>query len=504
VNAAGATFDLQSDASFGHFNGGNTFTNNGLLRKTGGTGTSFVSTGGLAFNNGPTGVVSALSGTVDFDGSVTTEPGSLIQGFAVNTQNASVTDNGTTGPGTSPGILSWVGSYAPRAGARLAIELGGLTAGTQHDQLAVTGNASLGGTLKISFVGGFTPNVGDQFTILTANSVTGVFDAVEEPANTSFIVTYSGTSVVITAQPTETVTATLVPTTGPPDGPVVVPATGGNVQYRVTLRNTTGQQQTVQGWIEAVLPSGVVLSPPLVGPQSVTLNPNQTLGPVPFAQPVPGSTAAGVYLLRLRVGTFPNTVIDEDAFVVIKAAVPQPRLADAGVEPGRAGRRAAPDRAAAGEAWIAYEVTDGTPVLAEHTMTEAEAAALDAAFAAAAAAAEGTPETEVAPETTPEATPEAPEAAAGAELPEAFALHAAYPNPFRDRATLRYDLPEASAVRIAVYDALGRAVAVLVDGEVEAGRHAAAFRADGLAAGVYVVRMTAGAEAFTQRVTLLR
>ena len=35
----------------------------------------------------------------------------------------------------------------------------------------------------------------------------------------------------------------------------------------------------------------------------------------------------------------------------------------------------------------------------------------------------------------------------------------------------------ASAVRIAVYDALGREVAVLVDGLVEVGQHAAAFDA---------------------------
>ncbi len=96
------------------------------------------------------------------------------------------------------------------------------------------------------------------------------------------------------------------------------------------------------------------------------------------------------------------------------------------------------------------------------------------------------------------------EASALAALPQAFALHAAYPNPFATQATLRYDLPQAAAVRLAVYDLLGREVARPVDGEVEAGSHAAVFDGRGLAAGVYVVRMTAGERAFTRRMTLTR
>jgi hypothetical protein len=84
------------------------------------------------------------------------------------------------------------------------------------------------------------------------------------------------------------------------------------------------------------------------------------------------------------------------------------------------------------------------------------------------------------------------------------ALPAAYPNPFADRATLRYALPEATHVRLIVYDVLGREIAVLVDGPVAAGAHEAAFDARSLPAGVYVVRLTAGARAHTQRLTLVR
>lgn len=83
-------------------------------------------------------------------------------------------------------------------------------------------------------------------------------------------------------------------------------------------------------------------------------------------------------------------------------------------------------------------------------------------------------------------------------------LQAPYPNPFRGRATLRYDVPEASRVRLVVCDMLGREVAVLVDAERRAGRYNATFEADGLASGLYVVRMTAGEGTEHRRVTLLR
>jgi hypothetical protein len=81
---------------------------------------------------------------------------------------------------------------------------------------------------------------------------------------------------------------------------------------------------------------------------------------------------------------------------------------------------------------------------------------------------------------------------------------AAYPNPARGQATIRFTLPEAANARLAVYDVLGREVAVLVDGRLEAGAHAATFDARGLPAGPYVYRFAAGERAQTGRITLVR
>jgi subtilisin family serine protease len=93
---------------------------------------------------------------------------------------------------------------------------------------------------------------------------------------------------------------------------------------------------------------------------------------------------------------------------------------------------------------------------------------------------------------------------AGTSLPAAYALDGAAPNPFRGEASVGFALPEAAGVRLAVYDLLGREVAVLADGQMEAGRHRARFDGRGLPAGVYAVRLTANEFIGTARVTLLR
>jgi hypothetical protein len=79
-----------------------------------------------------------------------------------------------------------------------------------------------------------------------------------------------------------------------------------------------------------------------------------------------------------------------------------------------------------------------------------------------------------------------------------------YPSPFRERATIRYEVPRAGKVRVAVYDVLGRRVRTLVDARRSAGTNEVAFAADDLPAGVYVVRLQAGKRTATHRLTLVR
>ena len=91
------------------------------------------------------------------------------------------------------------------------------------------------------------------------------------------------------------------------------------------------------------------------------------------------------------------------------------------------------------------------------------------------------------------------------DAPGAFVLRDAYPNPVRTAGAVRFDLPEAADVTVSVYNTLGQRVAVLAQGQpMGAGAHEVAFSTRGLAAGVYVVRLEAGAHVGTQKVTVVR
>ncbi|WP_412061231.1 T9SS type A sorting domain-containing protein [Rubrivirga sp. IMCC45206] len=85
----------------------------------------------------------------------------------------------------------------------------------------------------------------------------------------------------------------------------------------------------------------------------------------------------------------------------------------------------------------------------------------------------------------------------------AVVLEAPVPNPSAGGARLEFGIPEAGAVRLSVFDARGRKVAVLVDGSLAAGRHEARLPAS-LAAGVYVVRFEAGGAVVTRRAAVVR
>lgn len=91
-----------------------------------------------------------------------------------------------------------------------------------------------------------------------------------------------------------------------------------------------------------------------------------------------------------------------------------------------------------------------------------------------------------------------------AELPLTVALHGNYPNPFNPQTVIGYELPQAVRVRLAVYDVLGREVALLVDAPQAAGQYQAVFEASGLPSGVYVYHLTAGATTQTQQMVLVR
>jgi len=96
------------------------------------------------------------------------------------------------------------------------------------------------------------------------------------------------------------------------------------------------------------------------------------------------------------------------------------------------------------------------------------------------------------------------------ELPERFALAAAYPNPFNPTVTIRYAVPDGGGhVRIEVYDVAGRIVRVLRNERSEPGYHDVVWHGDvrggGTAAtGIYFVRMMADGVIDTKKIVLVK
>jgi aminopeptidase N len=85
-----------------------------------------------------------------------------------------------------------------------------------------------------------------------------------------------------------------------------------------------------------------------------------------------------------------------------------------------------------------------------------------------------------------------------------FVLEQNFPNPFNPVTVIRYAVPSAGQVRLAVHDLLGREVAVLLDGEQEPGTYSTSFDGAGLATGVYVYRLSAGGSFLSKKMILIR
>ncbi len=89
-------------------------------------------------------------------------------------------------------------------------------------------------------------------------------------------------------------------------------------------------------------------------------------------------------------------------------------------------------------------------------------------------------------------------------LPSEFQLYQNYPNPFNPTTSIRFDVPEAQDVQLAVYDMTGRLLSLLVDGYMAAGFHQMSWNAENVPAGIYMISLRAGTFQKTLKCVLLR
>lgn len=85
-----------------------------------------------------------------------------------------------------------------------------------------------------------------------------------------------------------------------------------------------------------------------------------------------------------------------------------------------------------------------------------------------------------------------------------FQLHQNYPNPFHDVTTIAFTLRQRSHVDIRIRDALGREVAHVLDGVMEANTQSISWSAQDYPSGVYSIEMLVGKKFIARRSVLIR
>ncbi|MDI6401448.1 T9SS type A sorting domain-containing protein [Balneolaceae bacterium ANBcel3] len=88
--------------------------------------------------------------------------------------------------------------------------------------------------------------------------------------------------------------------------------------------------------------------------------------------------------------------------------------------------------------------------------------------------------------------------------PARFKLAQNFPNPFNPNTIIRYQISERADVRIEVFDALGRNVAVLKSGVHSPGSYQVNFDASHLSSGIYIYRLRAGDFTETRQMILVK
>jgi len=90
------------------------------------------------------------------------------------------------------------------------------------------------------------------------------------------------------------------------------------------------------------------------------------------------------------------------------------------------------------------------------------------------------------------------------ETADKFVLYNNYPNPFNPVTAIKFDIPMETSVKLQIYDALGREVAVLVNGKLKAGSHSVTWNAENYASGIYFYKLESAAFTEIKKMVLVK
>ena len=210
--SGGGTFNGDVDNngtidSDGFFSGD--IVNYGIIHSEGGTLSGNVVNYGTIYCSGGT----FLSGTFINYGSIfslgpsTSGGGAMINYGTISCDGGEslpgIDNQGILDPGKDPSIVSFDDDFSQTADGMLLTDIGGYTQGEDYDFVHVAGSASLAGLIDVSLVDGFSPNLGDAFTIMTADNGITIGDgglAITGDGNFSWQIV-EGTSLKLVAVP---------------------------------------------------------------------------------------------------------------------------------------------------------------------------------------------------------------------------------------------------------------------------------------------------------------
>ena len=90
-------------------------------------------------------------------------------------------------------------------------------------------------------------------------------------------------------------------------------------------------------------------------------------------------------------------------------------------------------------------------------------------------------------------------------IPSEFILEANYPNPFNPTTTIEFSLPDVAKVTLRIYNAAGKLVDTILDGQsCTAGYYSYQWNAASQASGVYIAVLDNGTQRSTQKLTLIK
>lgn len=90
------------------------------------------------------------------------------------------------------------------------------------------------------------------------------------------------------------------------------------------------------------------------------------------------------------------------------------------------------------------------------------------------------------------------------EIPDSYSIEQNYPNPFNPVTNIKFSIPKACIVKLAVFDITGKQVEELVNGKYNAGIYKVDFDASGLSSGVYFYKLIANDFTETKKMLLVK